>query len=396
MSILFEPLNLGDVQIKNRFVQSATFESMATERGEVTDSLIRRYRKLAKGEVGLCIPGYMYVHPLGRAMKYQTGLHDDGMIPSLKRFTDAVHEEGGTIAFQLVHAGRQTTKQLIGQTPLGPSAKGRDPTYFVKPAVMTEEQIQESIHAFGQAARRAVEAGADGIQLHAAHGYLISQFLSPYWNERDDAWGGSDKNRFRLLREITLQVKKVLPEGMPLIVKLNSRDYTPEEGITPALAATYARWLTELGVDGLEVSCGSVLYSFMNMCRGDVPVNHLAEAFPWFMRPLAKMTLKRMAGKYDLEEGYNLAATEQIKPSTNGVRVMVVGGMRRASHMEEVLSSGTADFISMSRPFIREPALVRRIREGKTEVASCESCNECWATIANNKPLRCANSQISA
>jgi 2,4-dienoyl-CoA reductase-like NADH-dependent reductase (Old Yellow Enzyme family) len=396
MSILFEPLNLGDVEIKNRFVQSATFESMATERGEVTDSLVGRYRKLAKGEVGLCIPGYMYVHPLGRSMKYQSGIHDDDLIPGLKRLTDAVHEEGGTIAFQLAHAGRQTTKQQIGQTPLGPSAKGRDPTYFVKPVEMSEEQIQEAIHAFGQAARRAVEAGADGVQLHAAHGYLINQFLSPFWNERDDAWGGSGENCFRLMKEIILEVQKVLPEGMPLLVKLSSNDFTPEKGITPDLAATYSRWLTDLEIDGLEVTCGSTLYSFMNMCRGDVPVNRLAEAFPWWMRPLAKMTLKRMAGKYELEEGYNLAAAEQIKPSTNGVRLMVVGGMRRAAHMEEVLSSGQADFISMCRPFIREPALVRRIREGKTEVASCESCNECFATIANNKPLKCSNSQISA
>ena len=145
---------------------------------------------------------------------------------------------------------------------------------------------------------------------------------------------GSDEKRFRFMKEITLAVQSALPEGMPLLVKLSANDFTPEKGITPDLAATYSRWLTDLGIDGLEVTCGSTLYSFMNMCRGDVPVNHLAEAFPWWMRPLAKMTLKRMAGKYDLEEGYNLAATEQIKPSTNGVRVMVVGGMRRASHME--------------------------------------------------------------
>ena len=225
---------------------------------------------------------------------------------------------------------------------------------------------------------------------------LINQFLSPYWNDRDDGWGGSDENCFRLLKEITLDIKKVLPEGMPLLVKLSSNDYTPEEGVTPGLAATYARRLTELGIDGLEVTCGSVLYSFMNMCRGDVPVNELAEAFPWWMKPLAKMTLNRMAGKFDLEEGYNLAAAEQIKPATNGVRLMVVGGMRRVSHMEEVLSNDQTDFISMSRSFIREPALVRRIREGKTKMASCESCNQCFAAIANNKPVRCFNTDISA
>ena len=396
MSILFEPLTLGNVEIKNRFVQSATYEGMATEQGEVTDDLVRRYRKLAKGEVGLNIPGYMYVQPLGKAMKYQTGIHHDGMIAGLKRLSDAVHEERGKIAFQLVHAGRQTTKDVIGQTPMGPSSEGRDPTFFVKPVAMSSEQIHEVILAFGRAARRAVAAGADGVQLHAAHGYLINEFLSPFFNGRDDQWGGSDENRFRLLKEIVLEVKKVLPEGMPLLVKLNTRDYTPKEGITPDLAAIYAQWLTGLGIHGLELSSGTTLYSWLNMCRGDVPVDELAEMYPWWMKPLAKQTLKGMVGKFDLEEGYNVPAAQQIKPATDGVRVMVVGGLRRVSHMEQVLDDGHADFISMCRPFIREPALVRRIREGKTEAASCESCNKCFAAIANNKPVKCFNKEISA
>ena len=122
-------------------------------------------------------------------------------------------------------------------------------------------------------------------------------------------------------------------------------------------------------------------------------MNELADAFSWWMRPLVKMSLKRMTGNFDLEEGYNVAAAEQIKPATNGVRLTVVGGHRRAAHMEKVLSSGQADFISMCRPFIREPALVRRIREGKTEAASCKSCNLCFAAIAGNRPVRCFNSE---
>ena len=150
MSILFQPMVLGQTEIKNRFVCSATSESMATERGEVTEALVRRYRNLAEGGVGLIITGHMYVHPLGRGMRYQTGIHDDGMIAGLKRLVDAVHQEGGRIAFQLSHAGRQTKKAVIGRTPLGPSAKGRDPTYFVKPVTMNEEQITVAIQAFGR------------------------------------------------------------------------------------------------------------------------------------------------------------------------------------------------------------------------------------------------------
>jgi 2,4-dienoyl-CoA reductase-like NADH-dependent reductase (Old Yellow Enzyme family) len=389
MSVLLQPMTLRQTTIKNRFARSATSESMATERGEVTDDLLRLYRNLARGEVGLIITGHMYVHPLGRGVRFQTGIHDDETIAGLRKLSDAVHQEGGRIAFQLSHAGRQTKKSLIGRTPLAPSARGRDPTYFVKPVAMSEEQIVEVVQAFGQAARRAVEAGADGVQIHAAHGYLISEFLSPYWNVRDDTWGGSEENRFRLLRETVLEVRKALPAGMPLLVKLNTNDYTPEEGITPPLALTYARWLAELGIDGLELSCGATYYHFANMSRGEIPVDELTAAFSRWMRPFAKVALRQMAGKFDLEEGYNIPASRLIKPAVGDVPVMVVGGLRRLSHMEALLQEGAADLVSMCRPFIREPALVRRFREGKMERASCTSCNKCFALIASDKPLRC-------
>jgi 2,4-dienoyl-CoA reductase-like NADH-dependent reductase (Old Yellow Enzyme family) len=310
------------------------------------------------------------------------------MIPSLKKTVEAVHQEGGKITFQLVHAGRQTTKGVIEQTPMGPSAKGRDPVNFVKPKEMREEQIREVIQAFGKAASRAVEAGANGVQVHAAHGYLVNQFLSPFFNGRNDAWGGSDENRFRFLREVVSETKKALPEGVPVLVKLNTHDHTPQEGITPLLAAKYAGWLAELGIDGLEVSCGSTIYSYMNMCRGDVPVNELVGGLPWWMKPVGKLVLKRLVGKYDLQEGYNLEAAKMIKPVAGNVPLFVVGGLRRVSQMEEILENGHADFISMSRPFIREPFLVKRIKEGKADAASCVSCNRCLAAAANDMPVR--------
>jgi 2,4-dienoyl-CoA reductase-like NADH-dependent reductase (Old Yellow Enzyme family) len=389
MSTLFQPVSLGRMEIKNRFVRSATFESMATERGKVTEDLVRLYRNLAKGEVGLIVSGYMYVHPLGRAMLHQTGIHNDEMTAGLSRLCSAVHEEGGRIAFQLNHAGRQTKKALIGRNPLAPSARGRDPTFFVKPAAMSEEQIVGTIEAFAQAARRAVEAGADSVQLHAAHGYLINEFLSPFWNVRDDAWGGSDENRFRMLKEIVVAVRRMLPIGMPLLVKLSVNDHTPQEGITPDLALTYARWLGALGIDGLELSCGSTYYGFANMSRGEIPVDGLALAFPGWMRPLAKVALRQMVGKFDLEEGYNVPAGRLLKPAVGDVRVMVVGGLRRLAHMEAVVQECAADFVSLCRPFVREPSLVRSFREGKTEMASCTSCNRCFALVGSNRPLRC-------
>jgi 2,4-dienoyl-CoA reductase-like NADH-dependent reductase (Old Yellow Enzyme family) len=364
---------------------------MATENGEVTEELIKRYATLAKGGVGLCITGLMYVHPSGRGYKFQTGIYENNMIEGLNKLTDAVHQNGGKIAFQLAHCGRQTTKKMAGQTPLAPSSYGRDPINFVKPQAMTERDIKNTIEAFGRAARRAFEAGADGIQLHAAHGYLIAEFLSPFFNHRKDDWGGSDENRFKLLKEIFTEVKSHLPKGFPVLVKLNTNDYTPTEGITPLLAVKYAGWLSLMGIDGIEVSCGTTNYSYMNMCRGDVPTEEIVKSLSWWEKPLGSLMIGKLEGKYDLEEGYNLEAAKLMRPVLNSTPLMVVGGMRTVSHMEKVVKNGDADFISMSRPFTREPFLVNKIKEKKLKKVSCVSCNRCFAAVPNNIPVYCYN-----
>jgi len=396
MTVLFSAMKIGNVEIPNRFVSSATYEGMAKETGEVSDELIKRYVRLAKGGVGLSITGIMFVHPFGRGYKYQTGIHHDSMIDGLKKLVDAVHQSGGKIAFQLAHGGRQTTKDMIGKTPLAPSSRGRDPINFVKPKEMTENDIMETINSFGAAAKRAVEAGADGIQLHGAHGYLISEFLSPYFNIRKDSWGGSDENRFRFLKEVFLEVETMVPDGFPVLVKLNANDYTPQKGVAPSLTAKYAGWLTELGIDGVEVSCGSPLYSYMNMCRGDVPTAELVKSLPWWKKPIGRLMIGKLEKKYDLEEGYNLEAAKVIKPALGNTPLLLVGGMRTVSHMEFVLENNYADFISMSRPFIKEPFLVNKIKEGKMDKVSCVSCNRCLAAVANNMPVYCYNKGFPA
>jgi 2,4-dienoyl-CoA reductase-like NADH-dependent reductase (Old Yellow Enzyme family) len=391
MSILFTPKNIGNVELPNRFVNSATYEGTAQETGEASDELIEKYVRLAKGGVGLTITGMMYVHPSGRAYKYQTAIHHDNMIGGLKKLVDAVHEAGGKIAFQLAHGGRQTTKDMIGRTPLGPSSRGRDPINFVKPKEMIEDEIIEMIQAFGAAVRRAVEAGADAIQLHAAHGYLINEFLSPFFNMRKDKWGGSEENRFRFLEEVLREVRGALPEGFPILIKLTTNDYTPKEGVRPPLAARYAGRLAELGVEGVEVSCGTTNYSYMNMSRGDVPTAELLRSLSWWEKPIGRLMIGKLEGKYNLEEGYNLEAAKMIRPVLGDIPLLLVGGMRTVSHMEEVLEDGHADFISMSRPFIREPFLVNKIKEGIMGKVSCVSCNRCLAAVAHDLPIYCYN-----
>jgi 2,4-dienoyl-CoA reductase-like NADH-dependent reductase (Old Yellow Enzyme family) len=391
MSNLFTSRKIGQKEIQNRFVHSATYECMASDNGEVTDTLVKRYSQIAKGGVGLIIPGYLYVMPTGKCTKQQIGIHNDDMIKGLKDLANVVHDQGSKIAFQLVHSGRQTTKEIIGQTPTGPSEGPRDNIYMVKPKEMREEEIQKIIKAFGAAALRAGKAGADGIQIHAAHGYLVNQFLSPFYNKRNDAWGGSAENRFRFLKEIVLETRKNVPDDMFVLVKLNTQDYTPSEGITLELSKKYAQWLDDLSIDGLEVSCGTLTFSTFNMVRGEVPTKEILTYFPWWRKILGKMMLKKLEGKFDLEEGYNIEAAKLIKPIIGEIPLLVVGGMRRLSHMEEVVKNGFADFISMCRPFIREPNIVNRIREGKAESVACVSCNKCFAAVANNMPVHCYN-----
>jgi 2,4-dienoyl-CoA reductase-like NADH-dependent reductase (Old Yellow Enzyme family) len=229
----------------------------------------------------------------------------------------------------------------------------------------------------------------DAVQLHSAHGYLINEFLSPFYNRRKDEWGGTDENRFRYLKEIVVGIKKILPNNIPLLIKLSTEDFTPEEGITPPLAVKYSQWLKLLGIDAIEVSSGSGSFSIFNMCRGDVPLEGILQAVPDYMKDLAKEIYQDMVGKFDLKEVYNLDAAKLIKSKVKDIPIMVVGGLRRKSNMEEIIGKQYADFISISRPLIREPHLVKEFKEEKKDEAACISCNKCLGAIPNDYPIRC-------
>ncbi len=389
MSVLFTPGRIGEVEIRNRFVHAATYESMAEEDGRVSDMLLRRYARLAREELGLIIPGIMIVHPLGNVPGRAIGIHDDGMVPGLKKLVDAVHDGGAKIFFQLLHAGAQTNRQTIGRPPLAPSRTGINPMYLNRARAMSEDEIGEAIRAFGAAARRASEAGADGVHVAASGGYLLNEFLSPFFNRRRDEWGGTDEKRFRLVREVLLEVRKNLAPGMAMTVKLTANDYTPGGGMTAPLAARYAAWMAELGIDALEIASGCTTYSGWHIWRGGVPVRELVRDLPAWQKPAAWVAFRRMVGKFDFEEGYNLRDAEVIRAAIGDVPFILVGGLRRLAHMEEVVESGGADFVALSRPLVREPSLVRKFREGSADASSCTSCNRCFAEIVHRRPLRC-------
>lgn len=387
MSILFTPRKIGNVEIKNRFVRAATYEGMADQSGRVTDELVAVYRRLAQGDIGLILSSFMFVHPLGRAFSNQLGINDDEAISGLSRLADVVHKSGGKIAFEISHGGRQANAQLIGQRPLAPSMIRRGPKLAIKPVTMTIHDIREVITAFITAARRSVAAGGDIIYVHAGGGDLLNQFLSPYFNCRNDEWGGTATNRFRIVREIIEGVKASFGD-VPVLVKMNSQDFTPRLGVTPELAREYAAMLAEIGIDALELTSGIKSQNVMNCWRGDIPVEELLQSIPEELRPFGRKRLQPWIGKFDLIEGWNLEYLKMVKPVTGSMALFLVGGMRRFEHMEQVLARGEADFICLCRPFIRQPDLVKRFRKGVKE-STCQSCNKCIAAAANNIPTRC-------
>lgn len=389
MSKLFEPVRLGQVELANRIMHSATMESMADAEGHVTDRHLERYRALAASGVGLIVPGTLHVNDAGRFGMYSAAISDDRFMPGLSRLVDAVHRNGSRIAFQIQHAGRQTFRRVTGQRCVAPSKGRLDPMFMARPRVMSPGEIESTVEDYARAAERAFEVGVDGLQLHAGHGFLVNQFLSPFFNRRTDEWGGSDENRFRFVRRVFERWLEKKPDSVFLMAKLSVNDFTPRAGINPELAARYSGWLHEMGVDCVETTCGTGSFSNMNIWRGDIPIREMVRALPPIKRPAGWLVIRRMVGRFDWEEGYNLEAARTIRAAVPGLKLSLVGGLRHREFMERVLEDGSVDLVSMSRPFIRRIDLVEDLRRGAGRV-SCVNCNRCLATTVGNQPIRCS------
>jgi len=368
MSSLFERTEINGLILKNRLVRSATWEGLATPDGECTARLVAFVSRLAEGDIGLIISSFTYVLEGGRGLPKSAGLHRDDYVPGYKELTSAVHERGGKIALQLVHAGAQTRTKWIGEhTPLAPSAV-EDRTYKTLPEEMTQEGIEKVVEAFGQAARRGVEAGFDAIELHGAHGYLLSQFISPYTNRRTDRYGGSVEHRARFVCEVYQRVRDEVGARFPVLIKMNCDDFTPG-GASLQDWIYLARRLAEMGIDAIEVSGGTP-------ASGKLGANRTG---------IGKMK----------KEAYFLPQVREIRRAVE-VPLIVVGGLRSPQLMERILEEGAADYFSMSRPFIREPHLVRRWQGGDLTKARCISCNLCFRTSLEDTGLTCAYERMLA
>jgi 2,4-dienoyl-CoA reductase-like NADH-dependent reductase (Old Yellow Enzyme family) len=349
MTQLFEETSIKGMKMRNRTVRSATWEGMCEPDGRPTQKLIDCYENLARGGVGLIISGYTFVRADGKGLPGKMGIHTDDFESDFKNLTDAVHAAGGTIAIQLVHAGGQTTAQNAGRQPLAPSSIQADQFPEV-PAELSRDDISDLVAAFGAGARRAKAWGFDAVQLHGAHGFLINQFLSPLTNRRTDEYGGSIENRSRFLLEVYQKVRQEVGENYPVLIKLNAAD-NMDGGLEIDDAIYVAKALEAAGIDAIEVSTGTPASGDKSPVREKINTPE--------------------------KEAYNLGPALGIKKEVN-CPVMVVGGFRSYEVLEKVLRDNDISYISMSRPFIREPGLVNRWRQGDHKPATCVSCNSCF------------------
>lgn len=356
MSIdVFQPFQIGKLTLPNRFMRSATWDATADGVGAVTDTSAAFYRELGRGGIGLIVTGHAFVNPAGQAGYNQYGAYSDDLVPGLKRLAQAAHEGGAAIALQIAHCGiRSVYLHKVGLTAQAVSA---DPTVKRPHLEMTDEDIITLIDDFAAAAGRAKEAGFDAVQLHGAHGYLLSQFLSPLFNRRTDRWGGSLENRQRFLLEALKAVRKTVGDDLPVLIKLGTRDDRGEGGLTEEEGLDTARALAAAGIGGIEVSCG----------LGN-PMQNLPEGTE--------------------EDTYLRDRAARVKQAVN-VPVMALGGIRRLETAQDIVNSGDADMVSMSRAYIREPGLINRWRSGDTAPARCISCSKCMAIAGNGEPVRC-------
>ncbi|MFC1957590.1 NADH:flavin oxidoreductase [Chloroflexota bacterium] len=351
---MFEPYRIGKLELRNRFVRSATWDATADNTGAVTGASLALYRKLAQGGVGLIVSGYAFISSLGQAVHNQYGVHNNNMLPGLRQMIETVHREGGRIALQIVHAG--INSRYLARQGIASLAVSSLPEVDRPHREMTDADIEAIIADFASAALRAKEAGFDAVQFHGAHGYLMSQFLSPLFNLRADRWGGSAENRRRFHLEVIRKVRRAVGADFPLLIKFGVQD-DREGGLTLAEGLETARQMAEAGIDAIEVSAG-VGRSIQIIKEGDPERTYFRDR---------AAALKRAVS----------------------VPVIEVGGIRSLETAQSIVDSGDTDLLSMSRPLIRQPDLIARWQRGEGSPATCISCGLCQAMVGRGEPLEC-------
>jgi 2,4-dienoyl-CoA reductase-like NADH-dependent reductase (Old Yellow Enzyme family) len=368
-SKLFSPLKIGAMTIKNRFMRSPVWESMANAAtGIATPKLLRTMIGLSEGGVGLIIPGYVYITPTAQSLYGQTGLYDTATADVWKDAIRKIHGNGSKLVFQLCHGGNDTNPQFTRQVPRGCSESDLMPFTLA----MSAAEVEETIHLFINSAKLAAYAGADGVEIHGAHGYLLSTFLSPAINKRTDKYGGSFENRLRIVQEISHGIRAVTNrDNFTIGIKMNGFDGL-EGGVTPEIAARTVHELS--AIDFFEISCG--IWNVTATVRS-LPKPSIFNGLTADQIKAVEATIQRIRPALAYREQYTLEAAALIKSKNPEKVVASVGGWRQLKEMEKAVGSGQVDVVSMGRPFIRQPNLVKLFASGAKAAADCKSCGEC-------------------
>ena len=363
---LWSPFEINSVRLPNRFMHSAAGEGLSTPEGAPTTRWLDRYRTLGRGgAIGLIMTGHTYVHKSAKVHEGMAGIDEDSLIPTYKKFVTVVKRDGSRFFLQLAHAGLLAHKRFSGYVPAGPgilNLPGAEET-----RAMTIEDIQKVPVWFAHAARRARESGFDGVQIHAAHGYLLCEFLSPYFNHRTDDYGGSPENRARLAVEVVRAIRREVGSDYPVLMKLNALDLL-EGGISLEESLEQARLIRDAGTDVLEVSAGFG-YSFSKDGNKG---------------PMRLVNPKTFKGAL-----YNASYSGLFREKL-AMPIIAVGGVRTFQHAQDVLDKGYGDLVSLCRPLIREPDLILRWKHGIYDNSTCLSCNKCCQALRTPLGLHCA------
>jgi len=383
-SLLFSPLVLDGALLRNRVVRSGCFEGMS-QGGAVTESLIKHHRGVASGGVGMTTLSYCSVSEDGRAFSHELWM-SPAILEGLSQFTQAVHTEGAAASIQLGHCGFFASPSVIGRRPLGASPKSClfRLSYCRE---MTALDIEQKVEDFVQAARLARRAGFDAVEIHAGHGYLLSQFISPWTNRRSDRYGGSLENRMRFPAEVVRRVRAEVGDGFPILVKMNQTDGM-RGGLGLDEAVRVAQMFEAAGASALVPSCGFTAKTPLYMLRGGRPVREMVKAQKGFFHKIGLSLFGRMmVQRYPFEPLFLLEGARRIRDAVK-IPVGYVGGAWSLADMEGLVAEGFA-FIQIGRPTIRDPRFVERLKSGEIQASDCDHCNRCIASMSADG-VRCA------
>lgn len=374
---VFSPAKLGPLTLRNRVIKAATFEARTPD-ALVTDDLIEYHRLPAAGGVGMTTVAYCAVSPGGSTSGDGMWMRPEA-VPGLRRLAEAVHAEGAAVSAQIGHAGPVADARSNKATALAP-------VRFFNPLAMrfakkaTRDDIADVTAAHADAARLAVDAGFDAVEIHLGHNYLASSFLSPLINRRDDEFGGSLQNRAKVARGLVLAVRRAVGQQIAVTAKLNMADGI-RGGITVDEALITAKWLQDDGgLDALELTAGSSLVNPMYLFRGDAPVKEFAGAFKPPLRWGIRMTGHKFFREYPYRDAYLLRDARLFRAELS-MPLILLGGITNRETMDLAMAEGF-EFVAMARALLAEPDLINRIAaDGQRARSACTHCNLCMPTI---------------